>query len=46
MGWELYDLEKDPNELNNIYSSTEKQELIQDLKMVLNNLKSIYKVTQ
>ena len=38
--WELYDLEEDPNEMNNIYSEAPK-ELIDSLKKELQNLKKI-----
>ena len=40
--WELYDLKKDPNELNNIISSKNHQKLIKDLKAELYNLKEYY----
>ena len=40
--WELYDLKKDPSEINNIISSKEHQELIKDLKTELYNLKNFY----
>ncbi len=45
MGWELYDLNKDPNELNNIYGSTGNKDLVEDLKAMLTSLKRKYKVT-
>ena len=40
--WELYDLESDPNEMNNIYSEAPK-ELIEELKKELNVLRKEYK---
>jgi len=40
--WELYDLEADPNEMNNIYSEAPK-ELIEELKKKLNMLRKEYK---
>ena len=40
--WELYDLKKDPNELNNIISSKNHQKLIKNLKAELYNLKKYY----
>ncbi len=43
MGWELYDLEIDPDELFNMYNFPENRELIEELKTTLHNLKSEYK---
>jgi hypothetical protein len=40
--WELYDLENDPNEMNNIYSKASK-DLIDSLKLRLSELKKEYK---
>ena len=40
--WELYDLENDPNEMNNIYSEASKG-LIDSLKLRLSDLKKEYK---
>ena len=40
--WELYDLEKDPNEMNNIYNEAP-EELIKELKSQLKSLQSDYK---
>ena len=40
--WELYDLKKDPNEMNNIYSEAS-PELIEDLKKQLQELRVEYK---
>ena len=44
-GWELYDLQKDPDELTNIYNSVENKSLIKKLKEELIALKKKYKVT-
>ena len=41
--WELYDLKNDPNELNNLISSNEHKELIDELKKELYKLKKFYK---
>lgn len=40
--WELYDLEEDPNELTNLYSSENKKELIKKLKKKLYKLQKKY----
>ena len=40
--WELYDLETDPNEMNNIYSDAP-VDLIENLKYELNELRKKYK---
>ena len=40
--WELYDLETDPNEMNNIYSEAP-VDLIENLKYELNELRKKYK---
>ncbi len=45
-GWELYDLNNDPNELNNVYQSPENKGLIKNLKEQLSSLKKRYKVTE
>ena len=37
--WELFDLEKDPNEITNIYNTSEKGELVANLKNRLTVLK-------
>ena len=42
--WELFDLEKDPNEINNSINSLENKELIASLKVRLNELKKEYKL--
>ena len=36
--WELYDLEKDPNQMNNIYNNTNYASTITELKVKLKNL--------
>ena len=40
--WELYDLHKDPNELNNLIGNEKYVDIISDLKSELYNLKEIY----
>ena len=40
--WELYDLEKDPNELNNIYSDPSYTGVVNQLKTELERLRRIY----
>ena len=40
--WELYDLETDPNEMNNIYAQAS-PELIDNLKKELQQLRTEYK---
>lgn len=41
--WELYDLQKDPNELNNVYGNPAYSQIQQDLKKELNKLAVKYK---
>jgi len=41
--WELYDLEKDPLEMNNVYGDPAYQEIAQDLKKELLRLRDFYK---
>lgn len=41
-GWELYDLEKDPNETNNVYNNTEYAPVAEELKAKLLKLKNDY----
>ena len=41
--WELYDLEKDPLEMNNVYEHPDYQEVAQDLKKELLSLREFYK---
>ena len=40
--WELYDLQKDPNELNNLISNDKYADIISNLKSELYNLKQNY----
>lgn len=40
--WELYDLKKDPNEMNNMYNEKENEALIADLKKRLKRLQAEY----
>ena len=44
--WELYDLEKDPNEINNIYDNPEYSDVIKELKEELEKLRQHYKDTE
>jgi len=46
MGWELYDLKKDPDELNNVYSSPEMKKLVGNLKTQISGLRNKYKVPE
>jgi len=41
--WELYDLEKDPNEMKNIYFNPDNSALIDSLKLELSKLQEQYK---
>ncbi|MBS1933724.1 MAG: DUF4976 domain-containing protein, partial [Bacteroidetes bacterium] len=41
--WELFDLKKDPNELNNVYSNKENIKIVSELKTKLKNLIIQYK---
>jgi arylsulfatase A-like enzyme len=41
--WELYDLLKDPAEMNNLIQDTEYAQIAQDLKIKLKELQSKYK---
>lgn len=43
--WELYDLSKDPDEINNVYDKPEYQSVIVDLKKQLKKLREQYKDT-
>ena len=40
--WELYDLEKDPNEMNNIYGNPEYSEIQKQLEIRLSELQREY----
>jgi arylsulfatase A-like enzyme len=41
--WELYDLNEDPNEVNNLYNDTEYADLVAELKSELHKLQVKYK---
>ncbi|MEJ2617443.1 MAG: DUF4976 domain-containing protein, partial [Ignavibacteriaceae bacterium] len=43
--WELYDLQNDPNELNNLYDNPEYKTVIKNLKIELQKLREKYKDT-
>jgi arylsulfatase A-like enzyme len=43
--WELYDLEKDPNELNNVYDDPAYTDVVKQLKAELERLRKEYKDT-
>lgn len=43
--WELYDMEKDPNEMNNIYNKSEYVDVIKELKIELKKQQVLYKDT-
>jgi ribosomal protein L29 len=45
-GWELYDLEKDPNELNSLYGQDRLEEITTELKAELARLRTQYQVTE
>ncbi|MFC1726384.1 sulfatase [candidate division KSB1 bacterium] len=40
--WELYDLDKDPNELNNVYDNTDYKDIVKELKTELKKLREKY----
>jgi arylsulfatase A-like enzyme len=42
-GWELYDLQKDPKEMNNLYDNPEYAGVIKTLKVQLKDLRAEYK---
>jgi len=44
--WELYDLKKDPEEMNNLYPVTEYADLVDSLKIELSILREHYKDTE
>ena len=44
--WELYDLQRDPKELNNIYSDPQQAAKIKELKTELQRLRKQYKVPE
>lgn len=44
--WELYDLQTDPNEVNNIYDDPSKKQLVDSLKQELDKLRQEFQDTQ
>ena len=44
--WELYDLKKDPNELNNVYDNPAYAKVVKKLKAELKQLRKKYKETE
>jgi hypothetical protein len=40
--WELYDLEKDPSEMNNLYNKPDYKEVQENLHLRLNELRNQY----
>lgn len=44
--WELYDLERDPNELTSIYEDSQSQEVVATLKTELEQLREKYQVPE
>jgi len=44
--WELYDLKKDPSEMNNLYNDTKYKNIVQNLKDKLKTLQKEYKDEQ
>jgi arylsulfatase A-like enzyme len=44
--WELFDLENDSLEINNIYGRQDAQDIIKELKQELRRLQTIYKVPE
>ena len=45
-GWELYDLKKDPNELNSLYGQKGYQKITSELKTELSRLRKLYQVPE
>jgi hypothetical protein len=43
-GWELYDLEKDPNELESVYGKPDYEQITAALKKDLSRLREQYQV--
>lgn len=44
--WELFDLEKDPREMNNVYAAPEYQSVVKELKASLDRHRAEYKDTE
>jgi len=44
--WELFDLEKDPNELNSVYDDPDYAPVIEELKGELERLRTLYRVPE
>lgn len=44
--WELFDLEKDPNELNSVYADEKYAGTVKSLKEELTKLRTLYKVPE
>ena len=44
--WELYDLEKDPSEMNNVYENSSYKQVVKQLKKELTAIRKKYKVTE
>jgi len=44
--WELFDLQKDPNEMNNVYANPEYADIVIDLKKELKRLQEFYGDTE
>ncbi len=40
--WELYDLDNDPQELNNVYANPDYTDIIKELKAELKRLQAMY----
>ena len=45
-GWELYDLKKDPDELNSLYGKKGYEKITSELKEELKRLRALYKVPE
>ena len=43
--WELFDLEKDPHEMNNVYDDPKYKKVVEELKAELDRLQRYYKDT-
>ena len=42
--WELYDLNKDPHETNNLYAQVDYKNVVEEMKSKLKNLRIKYEV--